>query len=257
MKFLCKRGGSSGASSRGGGGSAAAAQQATTPSGVSYDQFLHMTDDEKYALMDKIVDDASIVVPDYLDDSPTSKIIYALGMNNKPTVVSDSALDKIAGSDIFRTVSDTDNPPPFAKDILDQIRTSDYTQLSNSGGSTHGRAIYFADDFWGSQKYAKDYHSLMMRAKVKPNAKVLPETTLKTMMDNDKSFNGSKFGTLTTDNIALYAFSHGIDGWKYTKGSTSYTMIINRGALTVSSTSKGLFDSSGMETDDWASSPNA
>ena len=69
--------------------SGVASQKANTPSGVSYSQFMQMSDDQKYQTIDTILNDSNIQVPSYLDSSRTSKVVYALGMDNKPTVVSD------------------------------------------------------------------------------------------------------------------------------------------------------------------------
>lgn len=227
-----------GSSGLSGGGKAAAPQKANTPSGVSYDQFMQMSDAQKYQTMENIINDPNIQAPSYLDGSDTSKLIYGLGMNNKPTVVSDDALDRMPGKDLYRTVYEAGSmPPPSSSDILDQIRMGDYTQMSGSGGSAHGRALYFArDNFTGSRYYGDgERNAMMMRAKINPNAKITQESTLKNMMRSDSAFQNSP-KSAGRDAIALYAISHGIDGWY----SGTYTMMVNRGALTVSSRNKRI-----------------
>ena len=89
--------GSSGAGAKSAGGGGAA----KTPSGVTYDQFMQMTDDQKYNLMDSIILDPNLKTPDTMDDSDTSKVLYALGVTNKPTVVDDATLDNMSGTELL------------------------------------------------------------------------------------------------------------------------------------------------------------
>ena len=185
--------------------------------------------------MDDIIDNSSIQVPSYLDDSDTTKVLYALGINDKPTVVSDSQLDNMPGTEIYRTVYESGSmPPPSSDAILDQIRHDDYTQMSGEGGSVHGKAVYFATKFKDSAAYGdKDYswhpktNVMIARAKINPNAKIVSEYNLSTQMTS-KGFTSK---TQDGDNrISLYAISQGIDGWY----SGTYTMIVNRKNLTMS-----------------------
>lgn len=218
----------------GGGGKAAASPKANTPSGISYDQFMKMSDAQKMQTINNILADPNIKVPAYLDNSDTSKFMWAMGMNNKPNVVSDDQLSKMPGKDLYRTVYDTQNPPPSGTDILDQIRTGDFTQMSGSGGSAHGRALYFArDDFAGSASYGvRGNNPVMARAKINSNANIVKESDLRRRMVADGFSTNSS--SSYNDDIALYALSHGIDGWY----SGTYTMMVNRGALTISNKTK-------------------
>ena len=123
----------------------APATPAETPQNrVSYAQFIKMSEQEKYDVMERIIDDKNIKVPDYLDKSVTSKIIYALGMNGKPEMVSETEFDKRKGRSIYRTVNNNNAMNMTASDILNQIKTSDYTQVSGDRSSAFGRALYFA-----------------------------------------------------------------------------------------------------------------
>lgn len=223
-----------GAKSAGGGG------VAKTPSGVDYNQFMQMTDNQKYNLMNSIITDPNLKTPITMDDSDTSKVLYALGVTNKPTVVDDATLDNMSGKEIYRTVYETGTmPPPSSGDILDQIRNGDYTYMSGKGGSAHGRAIYFATDFADSRFYGDgERNSMMMRAKINPNAKIVREDNLANQMRNDTTWQKSNVNSNASysDEKALYAIAHGIDGWF----SNTYTMMVNRGALTASSKNKHI-----------------
>ena len=218
----------------------------STPSGVTYDQFMQMSDDDKIDFIHGVISNQNITVPDYLDNSVTSKVIYALGMNNKPEVVSDSELDKMPGDDLYRTVYDSSRIEISGTEILDQIRYGDYTQLSGNLSSAYGRALYFATKFKDASEYGrKNPTAVMMRVKINPSAKIVSENKLGDIMI--KSNFHKKLNVKGYDCIALTALAHGIDGW-----SDQYTMIINRGALTVSSTSKKIANSFS-----WRESPNA
>ena len=221
--------------SKAGGGGSSGGGKINTPSGVSYQQFMKMSDSQKQGLMRQIINDPNIQVPGYLDSSDTTKVLYALGMNQKPTIVSDSQLDSIQGIEIYRTVYETGSmPPPSSSMVLDQIRNGDFTQMSGKGGSAHGRAIYFATNFGDSSTYGMgENNSLVMRAKINPKANIRSEKSLRSQIANDPNWGG---GNTRHDDIALYAVSHGIDGWY----SGSYTMMVNRGVLTASSTNKAI-----------------
>ena len=215
----------------------------STPSGVNMAQFQAMTPQQKIQTINNILADTNIQVPPYLDGSDTSKVLWALGMDNKPNVVSDSALDSMQGIEIFRTVYDTSSPPPYAQDIWDQIRTGDYTQLSGKGGSAHGRALYFATNFGDSAVYGQgEVNPLISRSKINPSAKIMTERKLQSLISSDplsSSINARNWA----DRQALYALHLGLDGWS----SGTYTMIINRGILSMSDTNKAITSSVRMK----------
>ena len=223
--------GSSGAGGGGGGGGGA-----KTPSGVTLDEFQQMDEQQQVDTIDRILADSSIVVPGYLDNSDTSKVMYALGANGKPDVVPDSAFDALPGRELYRTVYEKGNmPPPSAQDITDQIRYGDYTQMSGRGGSAYGRALYFASSFGESASYGDSYaSSKIMRVKIKGNANLAKDSVLRRKL-NSSSY--AKYGS--TDGKALLAISLGYDGWY--DSSSGYNMILNRSCLVASDTSKSIY----------------
>ena len=237
-----------GSSKAGGGGGAA-----KTPSGMTYDQFMQLSESERYDKANEIINNPNIKVPDYLDSSDTTKLIYGLGMSTKPTVVSDSQLDQMQGREIYRTVYETGTMPPLSTDMVtDQIRNGDFTQMSGKGGSAHGRAIYFATDFYDSAMYGHgERNPMIMRAKINPTAKIMTETKLGNLVSGDSAFQSKVNISSSRDSKAIWALSHGIDGWY----SGSYTMIVNRGALTASSQNKKIYNGRSTTTS-WAASPN-
>jgi len=230
-----------------------------TPSGVTYEQFMKMSKKQRYDLIDKIIKDENIKVPDYLDDSYATKVMYGLGMTNKPTIISDAELDKIKGQDLFRTVYDTDKGIT-GKQIIEQIKTSDFTQMSGSGGSVFGKALYFAENYSESAYWGEsDKNPVMMRVKIKSDAKTESYRVLIDKMKKNKIFrekiekNPRMFSIYDSNAVSLYAISHGLDGW-YDIGR-GFTMIINRGALAVSSTTKKAITENSEMT--WKRAPEA
>ena len=77
-----------------------------------------------------------------------------------------------------------------------------------------------------------------MRAKINPNAKIVREDNLANQMRNDTTWQRSNVysNASYSDEKSLYAIAHGIDGWY----SNTYTMMVNRGALTASSKNKRI-----------------
>lgn len=218
--------------------------KASTPAGVSYDQFMKMPLDNRYDLMDRIVSDENIKVPDYLDKSITSKIMYALGMNGKPEMVSDTKFEKIASFEnqvLYRTVNDTADGKISARDIIKQIKASDYTQLSNSGGSAYGRAVCFANHYGDSAEYMKfdrDNESIMMRAKIKSSAKIFSydKANFNTLGEEIKRM--KKVDSTHDDAVPIYAIAHGYDGWYKSVGMSKYFMMLDRSKLVTSPVTK-------------------
>lgn len=238
-----KRGGGSS-----GGGSAVnkrGARQASTPSGITYDQFMQMSVKQREQTIIDILNNDNIAIPDYLDQTATQKVMYALGMNGKPQVMNDAELDKMKGTDLFRTVND--NKYLSGNEILDQIAQGDYTRLSDSGGSAYGRGIYFANDLKESLWYGNYGQSSVMRMKLASDANIvtynkvakgLYSSSLYTRMETGLNWEKLSYKQQpdSSDYVALRALSQGIDGW-VDKGS-GYYVILNRSKTAVSSTYK-------------------
>lgn len=203
-----------------------------TPSGVTLQQFQMMTEQEQADTVNRILADPNIKVDPLLDRSDATKVMYALGMSGVPQVVSDAVLDTMPGRDIYRTVYESGSmPPPKASDITDTYRYDSLVQLSGSGGSVHGRALYFATDFTDSTAYAWGSSSITCRAKINPNAKIMRETTLNNIVDGGF---GNKLNTTRNDAKAITALAKGYDGWF----SGTYTMLVDRSNITMSDTNK-------------------
>lgn len=221
------------------------AQGITLPTGgTDYDTFSKMSDDEK---ADEISKAMQIATPMFLDDSYLQKLMYYTGYNQKPDVVDDSTYTSTSGKEVFRTVHNvydrTNDINYTADDIIKQVQTGSFTQVSGSGGSVHGRAIYFADSIPASASYSTGKNDTMMRAKIKTSAVIKSERTIsneiaKEMQSNSKLGQVLKKITYSHDYESangVYCMAKGYDGWVATNG---YHMIINRGALVTSKSTK-------------------
>lgn len=203
---------------------------ANTPSGLDYDSYQKMSMNQKLRVTHDIINDKSIKVPKHLDDSDTTKVLYALGKADKPDVVTDTQLSKMKGQLLYRTVNGDSHIS--GREITKEIRTGDYTQLSGKGGSAYGRALYFAKTVSGSAAYAGGSDSVMIRARIKPTAKIADYKTVVQGAANTAAFSHNN-----TDNLALWAIANGYDGWKALNG---YHMIVNRKALVISDRDKDV-----------------
>ena len=206
------------------------------PGGVAYSDFENMTDDQK---ADVVTSALNAGVPMFLEDSAMQHFAYFTGMSDKPTVVDDATLSQMSGQDIYRTVNNAYNSSLdmgyTSNDIAKQIMYGDFTMYSDSGGSAHGKAIYFANDYNDSSYYGnsnKNPHTI--RAKV--TGKTISESQLKTDYSNalargDKLANACAKG----GDRNLYALAKGYD---VVTAANGYRMVLNRRGITVSSTVK-------------------
>lgn len=210
--------------------------------GVAFSDFEAMTDDEKADVVSKAL---GVGVPMFLDDSGIQRFAYFTGMSDKPTVVSDTQLDQASGVELFRTMNNAYNSSIdigyTSKDIAKQISEGDFTMYSDSGGSAHGKAIYFASNYYDSSVYGSSSKSpVTMRAKI-TGGNTISESTLSTKYNNALSRGDklamacSKAGGSSARN--LYGLAKGYDAVTPDRYS-SYYMVLNRRCLTVSSTVK-------------------
>lgn len=216
-----------------------AAGDVTPNGGVPFDKFKNMTDDEKAQV---IIDSMGVTTPSFLDDSYLQKLSYYTGLSDKPQLVDEATLNSMSGQDLWRSVSSNydrvNDINHTSREIAQQVMRGDYTMYSDSGGSVHGRAIYF-DTTKGSYGSGNGYS--IMHAKIASSAKMKSESTVRNGLSKEIA-SGSKLGNVlnkiqrSTDYasaMGVYCLSKGIDG--YTDGY-GYHMIINRKALVMSKT---------------------
>lgn len=212
--------------------------------GTSYDAFMKMTDDDKADYIDQVVKNG---VPAHLSDNAFQRFLYNSGMNEKPQMVDDATLDKMNGTEVFRTVNsvyDAKHDINFtAAQIAAQVTKATYTKVSDTGGSVYGRGIYFADDYRSSVSYGNSRgdvkRTAVIRGKLNSNARVISHSKASQgMMAEIKSH--SKLGKSLSrmDNasaVSMYALSK---GYNVITSGHGYLNVLNRNAVTMSSTAK-------------------
>lgn len=220
----------------------------TQPSAMSvdYNKFMAMTDDEK---ADVITNSISQGVPSHLSQTDFQKFIYNSGLNDKPDIVDEATLNAMTGQELFRTVNavyDKKNDISYNADqIAKQVQAGRVTRTSDNGGSVYGRGIYFATTYGSSaSSYGRTSGNIkqtaIMRAKFNSNAKIINYNQAHSGYNKEIS-SGSKLGKAlakcdTKSGISIYAMAKGYN--VISDGYNDYMNVLNRGALTMSSTVK-------------------
>lgn len=206
---------------------------------INYSNYMKLSEDAKADALAQIIKND---VPDFLNDSATQKLLYYTDIEGKALTASDSALDKMKGTSLFRTVHDEYDSRQdvyySAKQIYNQIVSGNYTRVSGSGGSAHGKGIYFADSYNSSTVYGtgNSKKDLTMRMKLNNNARVVNETTAYRGVQSAIKSN-SKMGKLyrqmgSADATSVWALNN---GYNVVKADWSgYYVVLDRRAMTVS-----------------------
>lgn len=206
-----------------------------------YNTFMAMTDDEKADFIDANIKQG---VPAHLAQNDLQRFIYNSGLNEKPDLVDDATLDTMTGTEIFRTVNsvhDKQNDLGYNADqIAKQVMAGRVTRVSDTGGSAHGRGIYFADSYNESTGMYGNVRgnvksTAVMRAKLNSNAKVINSYTAEAGAKKEIA-SGSKLGrTLkkcdSQSQRSIYAMAK---GYNVMDNGMGYIVVLNRNAITMS-----------------------
>ena len=216
-------------------------QQAQTMS-AQYDAFMQMSDDEKADIIDSMIKQG---VPVHLADNDFQKMIYNIGLNDKPQLVDDATLDSMNGTELFRTVNnvyDRRNDISYTADqIARQVQAGRVTRVSDNGGSVYGRGIYFADNKSDSTLYGNTRGNVQktaqIRCKLNNNAKVINHSKARRGV-NAEIRSGSKLGKVLSrcdydSKVSIYAMAK---GYNVITSGHGYYNILNRNAVTMSKT---------------------
>ena len=212
----------------------------------SFDAFRKMTDDQK---ADVIMQARNTQVPVFLAQNDLQKVLYGLKLNDKPTLVDDSVLDSMPGKELFRTVNATNDHANRIKytatDVANQVIKGSVTRVSDTGGSVHGRGIYFSDSYSGSIAYGQRRGSInttaVIRVKLSQSAKTISTSSAANGVTREIN-SGSKLGKAlakigSQDRTAVWALAKGYDAMVASNG---YHVIVNRSALVASKDIKSM-----------------
>lgn len=222
----------------------AAPAPVTTPSGLTLSNVQAMDDQQ---LHDFLIDVNKTDIPDFLNNIHLQKMVYALGLNDKPEVVDRDTFDELISfggsyTPIYRTVNDTKvNGIPFsAKDVCDMLIDGDTTYIGNG---IHGDGLYFSNDIAGSKAYGNGSgNSKTVAAVLNSKAKVISERQLKSLYDNyvkthpkTRKALGYARNYSSNDSMSQFALTQGynvITSKQY--GSEVYYTVLDRSVLTMS-----------------------
>lgn len=213
--------------------------------GASYDAFMKMSDDEKADYIEQAI---AKPVPVFLADVAFQRFTFNSNMNDKPQLVDDATLDKMNGTELFRTVNEAKDKRNRivwgADDIAKQVMGGSVTRCSDAGGSVHGRGIYFANTYSGSVSgYGNSRGDIkktaVMRAKLNSNARIIDSYTASTNATKEIRSH-SKLGKAlakmdTASATSMWALSK---GYNVITNGYDYINVLNRNAITMSKTIK-------------------
>lgn len=218
---------------------------------MSYGRFMELNEEQKDNFIARVIQ--SVSVPDGLKDTPTLRVLVALGMDGKPQMVSESELDAADGIELFRTIHDVHGDTGgelSANDIFKEFTTNSYSSMSDVNGSSEGRGYYFAKEldgavFWGVGE--KD--DLTMRAKVGNGAKLMDVDSI-FYGDARKAYVGDTHfhDTMRANNVdpwdavSIYGIKNGYQGAHATDSGTGAKEIVvyDRSILKISNTTKKI-----------------
>ena len=207
---------------------------------TDYNTFMAMDDDSKADVISNAVKQG---VPDHLSQTDFQKFIYNSGLNDKPDVVDDATLNKMNGTELFRTVNnvyDRQNDISYSADqIAKQVMAGRVTRTSDNGGSVYGRGIYFADNKRDSSAYGNTRGNVkktaIIRGKLNSNAKIINYNKASSGASQEIA-KGTKLGKALAkcdraSQASIYAMSK---GYNVLTSGHGYYNILNRNAVTMS-----------------------
>ena len=218
-------------------------QQAQAMS-AQYDAFMQMSDDQKADIIDNMIKQG---VPSHLADNDFQKMIYNIGLNDKPQLVDDATLNSMNGTELWRTVNnvyDQQNDISYTADqIARQVQAGRVTRVSDNGGSVYGRGIYFANDKTESTYYGNTRGNVkktaQIRCKLNSNANIIRYDKARSGVSSEIS-KGTKLGKVLqkcdrASQASIYAMAKGYNIIQDDRG-VGYYNILNRNAVTMSKT---------------------
>ena len=142
-------------------------QQPPTQAGVtqagrtSWQQYQNMTVPEVSRYINGLKRNVQMDPAGFLPDADTQRVVYDLGLNDKPQIVTDAAFNAVKGPVYYRGVTKlTDRNGTLlmsAQGVANQTMYGDFTRI---GGGVAGDGFYFSDSRTTANSYAGQAHSL-------------------------------------------------------------------------------------------------
>ncbi len=215
------------------------------PSGKTLADVQAMDDQQ---LHDFLIDVQNTDLPDFLNTHHFQKMTYALGLNDKPEIISQQEFDDMtvnapfgsAQPILYRTVDDaqlTGGVTLTAKQIQDMLL---YGDLTYHGNGIHGDGLYFSDDKRGSQAYGNGGgRSRTVACVLNSKARPITETALRKQYDafikthpQSRKALGFAKARSTHDSMSQFALSQGYNVIvSHQFGNENYYTVLDRGVL--------------------------
>lgn len=218
--------------------------QIAPPSGHTQADLQNMNDQE---LHDFLINVDKTDIPDFLSNLHLQKMVYALGMNDMPEIVSDAQIKQLiqnGATPLYRTVNDTQvNGVDFtAQDICDMMLEGDTTYI---GRGIHGDGLYFSNDLQGSKAYGYS-GAKTMTAVFNQNAKVITERQLQSEYDTfvkthpaTRKALGFAKSRSSSDSMSQFALIRGYNVIVSPQGGgENYYTVLDRKVLTMTKTTR-------------------
>lgn len=178
-----------------------------------------------------------------LNSNELNKVTYALGMNEKPTVLDNATwdakvqTDALDGVHIWRGVYG--NGSMSSSDISNNMRSND---LTFQGDGIHGDGLYFTTQFSYARSYSDGKTNSITKAFIdKSKAKPVNETKLRSMQRNETSsqlryMDISTYGVYKGYNVIVARGGNGSTSHK--NGGQDFYVALTRSVLTIRDTSR-------------------
>lgn len=213
------------------------------PTGVTQADLAKMDDKE---LHDFLIDVNKTDIPAFLNQIHLQRMLYAMGMNDKPEIVSQQEFDDMTvnapfGSGmkmLYRTVNDTTiNGVPFTSDdCCDMLTDGDLTFVGNG---IHGDGLYFSDSLSGSKMYGNSTGKTVA-AVFNSKARVVDERKLQKEYDSfvkshpqTRKALGFARSKSSHDSLSQFALIRGYNVISSDQYGETYYTVIDRSALTM------------------------
>lgn len=208
---------------------------AKMPQNDKFTEFLNMTNQEKADYLKNVFNMDFNSLPSELQaggevEAETQKLVYALGLNDKPTVMSKSEFDNylkennMSDKDIITRSVNNDK-------VLESWMDSDLNYVGGRGGkSFYGSGTYFAHTYGNKTQYGK----YSMNAVIKKDAKIVSTDVLTNIMKSTPQEIKDVIGKMPFGKFgkkSIYALMAGYQG--ILDPQTKYVTIIDRSAVVV------------------------
>lgn len=218
--------------------------QATPPS-RTLDQFRQMNESELITYLAGLGRNVVMPALDSLPEFDTQRLVYDLGLNQAPTVVSDAEFNKIKGETFYRGVrSAKDSSGSYVATAQDIVNETLYGNSSRIGAGISGDGFYFgskgtAEAYAGKTTGISNRDGAIMKMKVTGPVRSVTRDSLVSMFSRESRAVQRAFENMSTVNnewstgyLGAYALYKGYNA--ITRPSAGHYIVLDRSIITMS-----------------------